>query len=184
VRWPRGHVDHEAVLHVALQHALVGLVDLVHRIISMSGDDAVLGAEVEHLLGLGDAADQRAGDRRRFMIRLNTGRRMRRARARRPGHGAVALQQLSEGVQVVAGGHRVQDEVEAVGVRAISSGPRHHHLVGAQRSASSRLPGEVVNSTTCAPMACGQLDAHVAQPAEPTTPTFLPGPTFQWRSGE
>ena len=28
----------------------------------MSRDDAVLGAEVEHLLGLGDAADERAGE--------------------------------------------------------------------------------------------------------------------------
>ena len=32
----------------------------------------MLGAEVEHLLGLGDAADQRAGEARRPRIKLGT----------------------------------------------------------------------------------------------------------------
>src|SRR5690606_14355590 len=57
----RVHVDDEAVAHVALQHALVGLVDGLHADRLDVGDDAMLGAEVEHLLGFGDAADQRTG---------------------------------------------------------------------------------------------------------------------------
>jgi hypothetical protein len=56
----RGHVDGETVLHIRLQQALVGLVDPLDRDHLHIGDDAVLAAEVEHLLGLGDAADQRA----------------------------------------------------------------------------------------------------------------------------
>ena len=59
----RGAIDHEAVLDVALEHALVGCVDLLDRDHLDVGDDAVLGAEVEHLLGLRDAADERAGER-------------------------------------------------------------------------------------------------------------------------
>src|SRR5215213_7023297 len=50
-------------LHLTFQHALVGLVDPLDGDALDVGDDAVLGAEVEHLLGLRDAADQRAGDR-------------------------------------------------------------------------------------------------------------------------
>src|SRR4030095_4804466 len=52
-------VDREPVLHVALHRALVGLVHLLDRDDLDIGDDAVLAAVVEHLLGLGDAADER-----------------------------------------------------------------------------------------------------------------------------
>src|SRR5262245_57390043 len=56
----RLHVDHEAVLHVALGQALVGLVDLLDRDQLDVGAEVVLGAEVEHLLRLADAADRGA----------------------------------------------------------------------------------------------------------------------------
>ncbi|CZS10107.1 hypothetical protein CDFC105_83980 [Clostridioides difficile] len=56
-----GGVDDEAVAHVRGQHPLVGLVDPVGGDQLGPRDDAVLGAEVEHLLGLGDAADHRPG---------------------------------------------------------------------------------------------------------------------------
>ena len=54
-------VDDEPVADVGGEHPLVGLVDLVGGDDLDLGADAVLGAEVEHLLGLGDAADHRAG---------------------------------------------------------------------------------------------------------------------------
>src|SRR5690606_29692464 len=54
-------VDHEAVAHVALEHALVCLVDLVGADHLDVGHDPVFGAEVEHLLRLRDPADQRTG---------------------------------------------------------------------------------------------------------------------------
>src|SRR5438128_1721784 len=54
------HVDHEAVLHVALQDAIVSLVDLLDRDDFDVGNDIVLPAEIEHLLRFGDAADERS----------------------------------------------------------------------------------------------------------------------------
>ena len=53
-----------------------------------------------------------------------------------------------------------------------------------RRLASSILDGEVVSTTTCAPIAAASFTAICPSPPMPTTPTRLPGPTFQWRSGE
>src|SRR3954454_4552215 len=53
----RSQVDDEAVFHITFQHALVSLVDLLNGDDLDVGDDPVLGAEVEQLLGLRDAAD-------------------------------------------------------------------------------------------------------------------------------
>src|ERR1035438_7235536 len=49
---------------------------------------------------------------------------------------------------------------------------------------ASFLPGEVVKTTTCAPKARANLTAMCPRPPRPTTPTFCPGPTFQWRNGD
>jgi hypothetical protein len=57
----RRHVDREAVLHVGLDHPFVRLVDLLDRDDLDVGRNVVLAAEVEHLLGLGNAADVRKG---------------------------------------------------------------------------------------------------------------------------
>ena len=59
----RRGVDHEAVADVAAHDAVVCPVDLVGADRLDHRGDAVLGAEVEHLLRLADAADVRAGDR-------------------------------------------------------------------------------------------------------------------------
>jgi hypothetical protein len=53
----RGRVDHEAVPHVAGDDAIVGLVDLLAGDDLDVGTQVVLGAEVEHLLRLPDAAN-------------------------------------------------------------------------------------------------------------------------------
>ncbi len=45
-----------------LSSLLVGFVDLLDRDHFDIGGDVVRAAEVEHLLGLGDAADRRAGE--------------------------------------------------------------------------------------------------------------------------
>ena len=53
----RGYVNHEAVFHVVLQQAVVGLVDLVGSdYLDISGD-VVLATKVEHLLCFADATD-------------------------------------------------------------------------------------------------------------------------------
>ena len=53
----RGHVDHEAVAHIILNQPLVCLVDRLDRHHLDVADDLVRGAEVYHLLGFRDAAD-------------------------------------------------------------------------------------------------------------------------------
>ena len=53
-----GDVDHEAIPHVAPDDPIVGLVDLLHRDELDVRDDVVLAAMIQHLLRLGDAADQ------------------------------------------------------------------------------------------------------------------------------
>jgi len=53
-----------------------------------------------------------------------------------------------------------------------------------RRRASSVLCCDVVNSVTCAPKARANLTAMCPSPPRPTTPTFCPLPTFQWRNGE
>ena len=54
-------VDHEAVFHVTLDHSFVGVVDLIAADQFDIGDDAVFGAEVQHLLRFRNTADHRAG---------------------------------------------------------------------------------------------------------------------------
>src|ERR1700722_5992400 len=53
----RSHVDHEPVFPVALEQAVVGFVDLLHFDHLDIRIDSLLGAEIEHLLGFGNAAD-------------------------------------------------------------------------------------------------------------------------------
>ena len=57
-----GHFDHEPVAHIALQHPLVGSVDVVHRDQFDVRYETMLGAEVEHFLRLANAADEGTGD--------------------------------------------------------------------------------------------------------------------------
>ena len=61
IRCPqRRQVDDEAIAHIAAQGSLEGLVHLLDGNSLDVRRDAALGAEVEHLLGLADAADHRA----------------------------------------------------------------------------------------------------------------------------
>jgi hypothetical protein len=53
----RGHIDDEAVLDVAFEQALVRLVNLRNFDQLDIGGDAVIGAEIEHLLSFLNTAD-------------------------------------------------------------------------------------------------------------------------------
>ena len=55
------HVDDKTVFHIALEQALVGLVDVLDINHFHFGHDIVRAAEIKHFLRFGDAADQRAG---------------------------------------------------------------------------------------------------------------------------
>ncbi len=53
----RLHINHKPVLHVAFEQALVSLVDLLNFDQFDIGGEAVIGAEIEHLLRFLNAAD-------------------------------------------------------------------------------------------------------------------------------
>src|ERR1035441_6724313 len=57
LRSERSHVDAETVLHVRLHQSLIGLVDLLDGNHFDIGRNIMRAAEIEHLLGLRDAAD-------------------------------------------------------------------------------------------------------------------------------
>ncbi len=57
-------------------------------------------------------------------------------------------------------------------------------FVGAEAEGVLFLPGEVVKTTTWAPKAWANLTPMWPRPPRPTTPTFLPLVTPQWRIGE
>ena len=54
----RRHIKHEPIFHVALQHALIRFLDLIDPDLLDFAGDSAFGTEIEHLLGLGDSADQ------------------------------------------------------------------------------------------------------------------------------
>ena len=58
----RSHIDDEAILHVALQHALVGSIDVRHPDDLDVRGDSMSAAEIQQFLGFGNAPDDRAGD--------------------------------------------------------------------------------------------------------------------------
>src|SRR6476660_599162 len=55
LRLERRHVDGEAVFHIGLEQSPVSFVDLLNGDDFDISSDVVLAAEVEHVLGLGDA---------------------------------------------------------------------------------------------------------------------------------
>src|SRR6516225_1117307 len=62
----RSHINREAVLHIGLEQSRVGFVDLLDGNDLNIGRDVMRAAKVEHLLGLGDTADGRAGEAASF----------------------------------------------------------------------------------------------------------------------
>lgn len=164
----RVDIHHEAVLHVAFQHAFIGFINLLHRDQLDIRRNAVLAAEVQHLLRFRDAADQRTGDAAALHDQVEHLRRrvivLRRADQRQ---GAVAAQQVEERIQIVLGRHRVEDEIEAVDVlRHLLRVARNHHFMGAEALGVfyfRRRGGEQHHVRAHRPR---QFDAHVPQPAE------------------
>jgi starvation-inducible DNA-binding protein len=126
--------DHEAVLHVALEHPRVGRLDVVHRDRLDLGHDAVLGAEVEHLLRFADAADERARDAAPLEDQVERLQgRVRILGCTDQRQVAVTLQQREQRIERVRGGDRVDDEVqfaaEALHLRRVGGDA---HLVGTE----------------------------------------------------
>ena len=61
LRFERSHIDGEAVLRIGLEQSVVDFVDLLDGDDFNIGGDVMGTAKVEHLLGLVDAGNGRAG---------------------------------------------------------------------------------------------------------------------------
>ena len=82
----------------------------------------MVAAEVEHLLGFGEAADGGAGEAAASEDEAEDGDGQRLFGGADHGERAVAAEELDVGVEVVVGGYGVEDEVEAAGMLG--------HLIG------------------------------------------------------
>src|SRR6266480_4307583 len=96
------HINYKPVLHVALQHPFVSLVNLIDRNHLHITGDPVLGTEIEHLLRLWNSTDERAHqiasspDQRKWRHR-HFGRHAHHSQ------GSVSLQQVEINIHIVAG---------------------------------------------------------------------------------
>src|SRR2546427_7455672 len=107
----RRHINHEAVLHIALRQPFIGLVNVLNFDQFNVRGDAVLGAEIEHLLRFANASN--GGTRQtvspNYQIEgSHWSGFLRRAYQR---HGAVELKKWQVRVEVVFGGCGVENEV-------------------------------------------------------------------------
>src|SRR6185369_9257882 len=111
-RFQRSHIDGESVLHIRPDQTLVGFVDLLDGDDLHIGGDVVLAAEVEHLLGLFEAADDGTGEAA-AAEQQGKGRYLERfLRGADQGDVAVTAKYVDVGVDVVIDGNGIEDEVE------------------------------------------------------------------------
>src|SRR5208337_579758 len=108
LRFERSHIDREAVLHIGLEQSFVGFVDLFDRDDFDIGGDVMCAAEIEHLLGLGDAADERAGETMASEQKAHCSDGERLRRRADEGEVAVAAEELDIRVNVMIGGDGVE----------------------------------------------------------------------------
>src|SRR5208337_66853 len=108
LRFERSHIDGEAVLHIGLEKSLVGFIDLLDGDDFDIGGDVMCAAEIEHLLGLGDAADERAGETMASEQKAHCSDGERLRRRADEGEVAVAAEELDIRVNVMIGGDGVE----------------------------------------------------------------------------
>ena len=116
-----------------LSSLLVGLIHLLDRNDLDIGRDVVRAAEIEHFLGLGDAADRRTREAAASHDEAERGDGEGLFRRADQCDVAIAAQKLNVGVDVVIRRDGVEDEVEAVGVLLhLVRVAGNHDFVGAQ----------------------------------------------------
>jgi hypothetical protein len=89
------------------------------------GGDVVCAAKVEHVLSFGDAADGRAGEAAAAHDQAEGRDAQRLLRSADKGKVAFAAEQVDIGIDVVIGGNRIENEIEAACVL--------FHFVGVSR---------------------------------------------------
>ena len=154
LRAKRSHVDREAVFHVGLGDAIVGIVDLLDRDDFDVCGDVVFATEVEHFLGFGKTTDGGTGEATATEDKSENVDRQRLIGSADHRDVAIAGQQVDVGVDIVIGSNAVEDEIEAAGVFSHFVGVlRDDDVVGTESQRVFFLLGEVEKTTTWAPRA-------------------------------
>ena len=177
----RGAVDDEAVFHVAFNHPLPGLVNLVAAYQLYIGDDTVLGAEIEHLLRFRNAANHRPGNRPALHDEAeHFWRVMRRGWRTHQCHRAVAFQQCGEHVEVMRCSNGVEDEIEALCMGFHFAGMTgDHNFICTKRSGGASFGLRRGKGHDMRAHGVRQLDPHMPQPADTDHPDPFAGPACQ-----
>ncbi len=136
----------------------------------MTSTSAVMlcfAAEVEHLLGFGDAADGRAGETAAADDQAECRDAQGLLRCADKGEVAVEAEQVEIGVDVVIGGDGVEDEIEAAGVLLHLVGiAGDDDFVGTEAERVFLLVGRGGEDDDVGSERMSELHAHVAQSAE------------------
>ncbi len=141
----------------------------------------MLGTEIEHLLRLLDATDQRthqlpAPEHQVCHVRC----RMRIARHAEQAHCTITLEQLQIVIQIMRRGHRIQNEIHTAGVLLhFLVILRHHHFIGTQTPGIFGLARRSCKQHDMRTKSMRQLNGHMSKPAEadnadPVTRTDAP----------
>src|SRR5882724_10361748 len=111
----RRHINHEAITYVAFLHPFISFVDFLDGDHFDVGGDAVLVAEIEHLLRFLDASDGGAGQAATASQQGHGSYGNFLFRNAHQDHGAVELEQSEIFVPVDFSGNGVDDEIEVSG---------------------------------------------------------------------
>src|ERR1700730_8614861 len=112
----RRDINHKAVLYIALRQPFIGLVNILNLYQFNVGSDAVVGAEIQHLLSFANTSDGRTSQTVSPYYQIEGSHWsgfFRRAHQR---HGAILLKERKVSIEVMVGGNCIQDEVETGGV--------------------------------------------------------------------
>lgn len=172
-------------MNIRGEDSLVSLVDIFGGDDLDLGTNFVLGTEIKHFLSLADAADHRSGKGTTTRNQRKGVDWQRLGRSADVDQRPIQGQQLQEGADVDTRADGVDDQVEGSGKGFERFGIfRRVVVIGAQLQTVFLLLSERDRTVTSAPMAWAIFTAMWPRPPSPMTATFLPGPAFQWFSGE
>ena len=135
----------------------------------------MFAAEVQHLLGLGDPADERTGETFATEEQSKGGNLEWCFRSTHQGNVSVTTKHIDVGVDVVMSGDGIQDEVERSGLRPHLFGVAgNDHLVGPQTERILFLAWRGGKDHDVGAEGAGKLDPHVTQSPEADYPHFFP----------
>src|SRR5216684_1682901 len=168
------HINHEAVLHIAFRQPFIGLVDVLDLDQFNVRSDAVLGAEIQHLLSFANASDGGASQTVPPKYQIEGGHWSGLLRRTHQRHGAVFFEELQVSVEVVLGGNGVQNEVEAASVllhlRRVGG---NNHFVDTQTLGVGGLFRRCAEQHHMRAESLGKLHAHVSEAAQAHNADFL-----------